>query len=157
MFEASRFNCRFAYRPSGLWTGLFDSWCDHIFSEKKVDIHVKISQGCRLMEVSPCEWRPLSRNILRQSGKEVIADMNFPPKTYSEWSGPVVQNWIGVSSCKRVEMSFGGGRGSLGHATCIRAALRLAFLEQCTSHRPLAIFLHEQALPGLSEDRAATL
>ena len=40
-----------AYRPSKIWTGFFKSWSSDIFTEEKVDIHVQIHQGGRLMEV----------------------------------------------------------------------------------------------------------
>ena len=42
---------------------LFESW----YTEDEVDIHVKIYQGERLVEVPLYDWKLLSRNILRQS------------------------------------------------------------------------------------------
>ena len=73
-----------AYRSSGLWKPLFEPWCTDIFTVEKVDIHVKINQGGRLMEVPPHNWILLSRNILPQNVKEVIASTDLLPYAYSD-------------------------------------------------------------------------
>ena len=90
---------------------------------EQVDIHVKINQSGRLIEVPTYSRRLLSRNILRHSVKEVIAYMNLPPYTYSEWSGPVVPNWIASAVAIAAEKPFGGGRDALGNATHLHQSI----------------------------------
>lgn len=34
-----------AYRPAGVWTGMFESWCNGIFERQLTDVHVQINQG----------------------------------------------------------------------------------------------------------------
>lgn len=40
-----------AYRPAGVWTGLFEAWCGGIFDGTPTDIHVQINQGHTVDEV----------------------------------------------------------------------------------------------------------
>jgi len=40
-----------AYRPAGVWTGMFESWCNGIFDKEAVDLHVQINQGHTVDEV----------------------------------------------------------------------------------------------------------
>jgi len=34
-----------AYRPAGVWTGLFEAWCNGILATHPTDLHVQINQG----------------------------------------------------------------------------------------------------------------
>jgi len=34
-----------AYRPAGVWTGMFEAWCAGIFESVPTDLHVQINQG----------------------------------------------------------------------------------------------------------------
>ena len=86
-------------QDSGL--AFLESWCTDIFTGERVEIDVAINQGRRFVEVPPYDWRPLPRDTLWQSVKEIIAYMTLPPCKYTRWSGPMVQNWRGVSRCSR--------------------------------------------------------
>lgn len=67
--------------------------------------------------------------------QEVIAYMNLPPYAYSEWSGPMVQNWGGGSKLQiAVEKPFGGGRDSLGDATQLHESIVASGLPEDSLH-----------------------
>mmetsp|Transcript_879 Transcript_879/g.2010 ORF Transcript_879/g.2010 Transcript_879/m.2010 type:complete len:560 (+) Transcript_879:96-1775(+) len=34
-----------AYRPAGVWTGLFEAWCNGILQQPMTDLHVQVNQG----------------------------------------------------------------------------------------------------------------
>ena len=34
-----------AYRPAGVWNGLFEAWCNGILERSPTDLHVQINQG----------------------------------------------------------------------------------------------------------------
>mmetsp|Transcript_13150 Transcript_13150/g.29950 ORF Transcript_13150/g.29950 Transcript_13150/m.29950 type:complete len:552 (-) Transcript_13150:126-1781(-) len=40
-----------AYRPAGVWTGLFEAWCNGILHAEGVDLHVQVNQGHTVEEI----------------------------------------------------------------------------------------------------------
>jgi len=40
-----------AYRPAGVWNGLFEAWCNGILERQPTDLHVQINQGHKVDEI----------------------------------------------------------------------------------------------------------
>jgi len=40
-----------AYRPAGVWNGLFEAWCNGILEKTPTDLHVQINQGHSVAEI----------------------------------------------------------------------------------------------------------
>jgi len=40
-----------AYRPAGVWNGLFEAWCNGILEKTPTDLHVQINQGHEVSEI----------------------------------------------------------------------------------------------------------
>merc|ERR1719160_1061261 len=40
-----------AYRPAGVWTGLFEAWTYGVLDATKTDIHVQVNQGHTVDEI----------------------------------------------------------------------------------------------------------
>jgi glucose-6-phosphate 1-dehydrogenase len=40
-----------AYRPAGVWNGLFEAWCNGILERQPTDLHVQINEGHEISEI----------------------------------------------------------------------------------------------------------
>jgi glucose-6-phosphate 1-dehydrogenase len=40
-----------AYRPAGVWNGLFEAWCSGLLEKNAVDLHVQINQGHEVSDI----------------------------------------------------------------------------------------------------------
>merc|ERR1719343_388311 len=40
-----------AYRPAGVWNGLFEAWCNGVLEAQPTDIHVQINEGHEVAEI----------------------------------------------------------------------------------------------------------
>jgi len=41
-----------AYRPAGVWNGLFEAWCSGLLAKNSVDLHVQINQGHEVSDIN---------------------------------------------------------------------------------------------------------
>jgi glucose-6-phosphate 1-dehydrogenase len=88
-----------AYRPAGMWNGLFEAWCNGILEQEPTDLHVQINQGHSLEEIHDKVMdaiQPFYATLLAdKSWKCMISDGDCSPEKFYKSGNMNVWDGIG--------------------------------------------------------------
>ena len=105
-----------AHRSSVFYTDIFDLCYTDIFTEEKVDMHVKINQGRHLIDVPLSTGDCCPETFFDQATKVSPPTFTFF-HVHAPEVGPMVETLMASAFADAVDKQFGGGRDSLGDST----------------------------------------